>query len=445
MDRLAHLDPRLKVAIIGGGWAGLAAAVELSAAGAEVSVFESARQLGGRARRVEIHGHTLDNGQHILVGAYRETLRLLNTVGADSERLLRRIPLELAFPGGGFHMKLPRLPAPFHLAFGLFTASGCTFGEKLAAVRFMRALQEKHFRLANDCTVAELLDRHQQHGVIRHCLWHALCLAALNTAPEKASAQLFANTLRDSIGGSQSDTDLLLPAADLSRIFPDAAADFIKAHRGKIHLSTRIDDIDPRREIYGERFDHVILAVAPQHAAKLLMQHPETTGTAQTFASYSYEPIATIYAGYPPGLRLPCPMLGLDNGKQGCLGQWVFDRGALCGTTGVLSFVLSGSGVGDDYEDDALLNALHGELEAALNRKLPQPDWQQTIRERRATFSCRPNLPRPAAQTALAGLWLAGDYVYADYPATLEGAVRSGVAAANAILSAPLSPRLQPA
>ena len=84
MDRLAHLDPHLKVAIIGGGWAGLAAAVELSAAGAEVSVFESARQLGGRARRVEIHGHTLDNGQHILVGAYRETLRLLNTVGADS-------------------------------------------------------------------------------------------------------------------------------------------------------------------------------------------------------------------------------------------------------------------------------------------------------------------------------------------------------------------------
>ena len=144
-------------------------------------------------------------------------------------------------------MKLPRLPAPFHLAFGLFTASGCTFGEKLAAVRFMRALQEKHFRLANDCTVAELLDRHQQHGVIRHCLWHALCLAALNTAPEKASAQLFANTLRDSIGGSQSDTDLLLPAADLSRIFPDAAADFIKAHRGKIHLSTRIEDIDPVR------------------------------------------------------------------------------------------------------------------------------------------------------------------------------------------------------
>ena len=435
----------MKVAIIGGGWAGLAAAVELSAAGAEVSVFESARQLGGRARRVEIHGHTLDNGQHILVGAYRETLRLLNTVGADSERLLRRIPLELAFPGGGFHMKLPRLPAPFHLAFGLFTASGCTFGKKLAAVRFMRALQKSHFRLADDCTVAELLDRYQQHGALRHCLWHALCLAALNTAPEKASAQLFANTLRDSIGGSRSDTDLLLPAADLSRIFPDAAADFIKAHRGKIHLSTRIEDIDPRREIHGERFDHVILAVAPQHAAHLLKRQPETAGTSQTLASYGYEPIATLYAGYPSELRLPCPMLGLDNGKKGCLGQWVFDRGTLCGTPGILSFVLSGSGAWEKYEDGDLLNALRGELEAALNRKLPKPDWQQTIRERRATFCCLPDLPRPGPKTALAGLWLAGDYVYAEYPATLEGAVRSGVAAASAILSAPPTPGLQPA
>ena len=435
----------MKVAIIGGGWAGISAAVELCAAGVEVSVFESARQLGGRARRVETHGHALDNGQHIMVGAYRETLRLMDTVGANAERVLRRIPLELSFPGAGFRMKLPRLPAPLNLALGLLGASGCSFAEKLAAVRLMRTLQASHFRLANDCTVGELLDRHQQRGVLRHCLWHALCLAALNTAPEKASAQLFANTLSDSIGGARRDTDLLLPAADLGQIFPDAAADFIKAHQGKIHLSTRIDDIDPRREIHGERFDHVILAVAPQHAEKLLRQHVETASTAETLATYGYEPIATLYAGYPPELRLPCPMLGLDNGKKGRLGQWVFDRGTLCGTPGMLSFVLSGSGAWEEYEDGALLDALHRELEAALNKKLAQPGWHQTIRERRATFSCRPMLPRPATQTALAGLWLAGDYVYADYPATLEGAVRSGIAAAGAILSAPLSPGLQPA
>lgn len=435
MACLANLDQGLKTAIIGGGWAGLAAAVELCAAGGEVTAFESAKQLGGRARRVDIHGHALDNGQHILVGAYRETLRLMNAIGADGECLLRRIPLELAYPGAGFKMKLPRLPAPLHLAFGLLNASGCTWAEKISAVRFMRSLQACEYRLAEDCTVTELLDRQQQHGALRRYLWQPLCLAALNTGPEKASAQVFANTLRDSIGGSRNATDLLLPATDLGSVFPDAAATFIQARGGKIHLSRRIEQIDPRHEIHGERFDHVVLAVAPQHAARLLTQQPETVATAKLLASYAYEPIATVYAGYPPDLRLPCPMLGIDNGKNEPLGQWVFDRGQLGSAHGILSFVLSGSGNWEEGEDDDLLDALHGELEATLNRKLPKPSWHQIIRERRATFSCHPNLPRPTTRTALPGLWLAGDYAYADYPATLEGAVRSGIAAARAILA----------
>ena len=435
MDCLANLDQGLKTAIIGGGWAGLAAAVELSAAGADVSVFEAAKQLGGRARHVEIHGHHLDNGQHIMVGAYRETLRLMKAVGADAGQVLQRLPLELSYPGAGFRMKLPRLPAPFHLAFGLLSASGCCVGEKFAAVRFMRFLQACDYRLMADCTVAELLDRHLQHSALRRYLWQPLCLAALNTAPEEASAQIFANTLRDSVGGLRSDTDLLLPAADLGRIFPDAAADFIVAHGGKIHLSTRIEQIDPRHEIRGEAFDRVILAVAPQHAASLLAKHPETAAIAGLLADYTYEPIATVYAGYAPELRLPCPMLGLDNGTEEGLGQWIFDRGILCGTHGVMSFVLSARGNWDECNNDDLLNTLHAELESALNKKLTKPRWHQVIRERRATFSCRPKLPRPAAQTPLRGLWLAGDYVCADYPATLEGAVRSGIAAAGAILS----------
>ena len=435
MAGLANLDQGLKTAIIGGGWAGLAAAVELCAAGSEVTVFESAKQLGGRARRVDIYGHALDNGQHILVGAYCETLRLMNAISADGERLLRRVPLELSYPGAGFRMKLPRLPAPLHLAFGLLKASGCTWAEKISAVRFMRTLQACEYRLAEDCTVSGLLDRHQQEGALRRYLWQPLCLAALNTAPENASAQLFASTLRDSIGGSRSATDLLLPAADLGSIFPDAAATFIQARGGKIHLTTRIEQIDPRHEIHDERFDHVILAVAPQHANRLLTQLPETAATAKLLGSYAYEPIATVYAGYAPDLRLPCPMLGLDSGKKEPIGQWVFDRGQLGNADGVLSFVLSGSGNWEEREDDDLLGALHSELETALKRKLPKPCWHQIIRERRATFSCHPKLPRPSTQTAMPGLWLAGDYAYADYPATLEGAVRSGVTAARAILA----------
>lgn len=427
----------MKVAIVGGGWAGLAAAVELASAGVRVTVFEASRKLGGRARSVEVHGHTLDNGQHIFVGAYRETLRLMTQVGAHPETLLKRLPLELSFPGSRptpFRLRLPRLPAPLHLACGLLATRGATLSEKMAAVRFMRALQARYYRLDADCSVAELLDRHAQHGSLRTHMWEPLCLAALNTEPKNASAQIFANVLRDSLGGGRTDTDLLLPTADLDRLFPIPAADFIRAQGGEIRLSTRLERITADLNIAGIVFDRIVLAVAPQHAAPLLAQHAQTAGIAATLADYAYEPIGTVYLGYPPEIILPFPMLGLNGGQAGKLGQWVFDRGRLGGAAGVMGFVLSADGAWDALANDDLAAALHGELQEAMPNKLPRPLWHQIIRDRRATFSCRPNLPRPAARTALPGLWLAGDYVCAEYPATLEGAVRSGIAAARGVL-----------
>ena len=428
---------QLKVAVVGGGWAGLAAAVELAGAGAQVVVLEAAKQLGGRARSVELDGQLVDNGQHLLLGAYRETLRLMAIVGADPERLLKRTTLDLHYPGADFRLRLPRLPSPFNLAFGLVAAPGASFTEKLGAVRFIRALQKSDYRLAADCSVTELLDAHRQRGRLRRLLWEALCLAALNTAPQHASAQIFANVLRDSLGGSRADTDLLLPAADLDRVFALPAAAFIRAHRGEIRLSSRVERIvraDDGLAIGGEHFDRVIVATAPQHAAKLLAAPPETAATAALLAGYTFEPIGTLYAQYPPDLCLPVPMLGLDNDSAATLGQWVVDRGQLDGAPGLVAFVLSAGGAWDELAGEALLAALQRELEQALGRRLPQPLWHQLIRERRATFSCRPGLPRPTAATALRGLWLAGDYVCADYPATLEGAVRSGVAAARRAL-----------
>ena len=127
----------MHVAIIGAGYAGMAAAAELAARGVRVSVFEASRTLGGRARRVEAHGHPLDNGQHILVGAYAELLRLMRLVGADPQALLERLPLSLLYPGR-MALRAPRLPAPLHLAAALFAAKGLSFGARLAAVGFMR-------------------------------------------------------------------------------------------------------------------------------------------------------------------------------------------------------------------------------------------------------------------------------------------------------------------
>lgn len=437
----------MKIAIIGAGWAGLAAAVELASAGtgngiAGITVFEASRQPGGRARSVDVRGLTLDNGQHLLIGAYRETLRLMHRIGANPELLLKRLPLELNFPGNSpaFRLRLPHLPPPLHLACGLLTARGVSLREKIGAVRFMRALQAHHYRLDNDSTVADLLDRHGQHGHLRQSMWEALCLAALNTEAAHASAQIFANVLRDSLGGDRADTDLLLPARDLASLLPEPAIAFIRRQGGEIRLATRIEGIGVKKTPQGKftfghgEFDQIILATAPQHAARLLAPLAETRRVAGQLLKYSYEPIGTVYAAYPAKVRLPFPMLGLDSGRG--LGQWVVDRGACGGLPGLLSFVLSAHGAWEQYDNAALACILHAELEHLLQEKLPQARWHQVIRERRATFSCRPQLFRPDCQTAIAGLWLAGDYVCADYPATLEGAVRSGIQAARCALAA---------
>ncbi|HCV13202.1 MAG TPA: hypothetical protein DGC76_05800 [Candidatus Accumulibacter sp.] len=268
---------------------------------------------------------------------------------------------------------------------------------------------------------------------MRSHLWEALCLAALNTPPANASAQIFANTLRDSLGSGRAATDLLLPATDLDRLLPTAAAAFIRRHGGEIRHGCRIRRIEAGPRVLGEAFDCAVLAVGAQHAPALLAGHPATSALAQTLAGYRFEPIATVYLGFPPQISLPLPMLGLASRSPTDVGQWVFDRGALCGTAGLLAFVLSAHGPWEELDNATLAARLAEQLAVTLRRRLPPVLWQQVIREQRATFSCRPGLPRPGAHTELSGWWLAGDHACAEYPATLEAAVRSGVAAARAI------------
>jgi hydroxysqualene dehydroxylase len=428
-----------RVAVVGAGYAGLAAAVELAAAGCHVEVFEASRTLGGRARAVEIKdgmsGMTVDNGAHILVGAYRETLRLMQKVGvgetvqADTPRktttALRKQALHLEFPGH-INISAPRLPAPLHLGWALLTANGLSWQEKFAAIRFMRALKKARFRLPRDITARQLIAN--QPLAVRRFLWEPLCLAALNTPVKIASAQVFLNVLRDSLAADRAASDLLLPATDFSSLFPEPAARFIEAHGGKVHRSMRIHSLDALAD-----FDHHILAVAPYHLPALAPQ--------VALPDFTWQPIATIYLRYPATVRLSFPMLGMASGH----GQWVFDRGALCGKgdqDGLLAVVISGAGPWQAMDHDALARVIHSEI-AAIVPGLPPPERHWVIEDKRATFACTPNLARPPTATALPNVWLAGDYVAGDYPATLEGAVRSGVAAAHAVLKQ--SPSTAPA
>ncbi len=426
----------MKVAVIGAGYAGLAAAVELAAHGVPVTVFEAARQLGGRARRVDYRSMALDNGQHILLGAYRETLRLMRMTGADPAALLLRLPLQLVIPGR-FSLQAAPLTAPLHLALGLLTAHGLTWGERISATRFMSAMRYRNFRLSDDIGAGKMLTMHGQTGNLRRYLWEPLCIGALNTPLETASAQVFLNVLRDSLAGSREDSDMLLPLANLTHLFPEHAAAFIESHGGKIVHSRTVQAVKAEAAGFSlemrsgsEKFDQVICAVPSQRLAALTANLPELEQARAQIDLFGYQPIYNVFLQYPAATRLPRPMIGLDGGVT----QWVFDRGQLNHEAGLLCAVISAEGPHQTLDHDELAQRVHNELRAALP-DLPQPLWHKVIAEKRATFACSPGLERPGQATPLPNFYLAGDYTAGDYPATLESAVRSGVKAAKLILS----------
>ena len=429
---MEDLDHGVNVAVIGAGWAGMAAAVTLAEAKTRVTVFEAARHLGGRARSVDIEGIALDNGQHILIGAYRETLRLMRAVGADPDRLLARQPLAIEYPGK-FSLRAPRLPAPLHLLAALFTAGGLSWRERIAATRFMTAMRRNAYRIAADMPVAELLALHRQTGALARYLWEPLCVSALNTPAASASAQVFLNLFRDALDGERANSDFLIPRADLGKLFPEPAAAFVRANGGSVRLGTQVRTLDKTADGFvldagPERYSHVILAAGPHQIDGLLDRFAALGATRQSVAVLEYEPIYTCYLQYPQRISMPQAMTGFDGGSV----QWIFDRGRLNGVAGLLAAVISARGAHQNLSQDELASVIHREL-AAFLPGLPAPLWSRVIAEKRATFSCRPDISRPPNRTAVEHLYLAGDYTACDYPATLESAVRSGVLAARLV------------
>ena len=415
------INPSRRIAIVGAGYAGMAAAVTLAQRGVRVTVFEAGPVAGGRARRVRAQGEDFDNGQHILVGAYAELLRLMGTVGVASDAVLR-IPLELRY-ADGFAFRSLWLPAPFGLLGGLLFSRKIPVRERIAAVRFMAFLKRNAFRVQKDMTVKILLEQHAQDGTVGHYLWRPLCVSALNTPPQQASAQVFATVLRDSLAGESEASDLLLPRVDLSRLFPEPACRYVEEHGGQIRVSTPVRAISGDLQIEGQSFSRVIVAVGP-HQLKSLM--PDLS------PEFAYQPIYTCYLQYPESVRLPFPMLGLADG----LVQWAFDRGALLGERGRIACVISAQGDQQQMQQDELAATCHRELAYGLHG-LPDPKWSRVIAEKRATVACTPGSKARDWKASPPGIFLAGDYTDPDYPPTLEAAVRSGVRAAHRALEAP--------
>jgi squalene-associated FAD-dependent desaturase len=431
------------VAVIGAGWAGCAAAVELTRSGAKVILLEASRTLGGRARRVEHEGTTLDNGQHILLGAYRETLHLMRTVGLRPSEALLRLPMQMRYPAnsGGMDMQAPRLPAPFHMAWAVLRAKGLSIADKLALARFSSAARWMQWQLHTDCTVTELLERFDQTERLVRLMWRPLCIAALNTPPERASAIVFLNVLRDSLGARRHASDMLIPRRDLSSLFPDAAASYIQHHGGSVHAGTQVRSVERTEKGWhvhadnsDQEVDAVIIATPPTQARTLLM---DLVPSMAESLQMTYEPITTCYLQYAPGLKLSAVFYALqDNPEQHRWAQFIFDRGQLdASQAGLMAVVISASSEAIAQGNDVLLAEVLLQIAADLDLPaLLNPQWHRIISEKRATFSCTPNLYRPKNDTGLKGLFIAGDYTAGDYPATLEGAVRSGREAARQLV-----------
>ena len=461
------------VAVVGGGWAGCAAAVALARGRCRVTLFEASRTLGGRARRVDSDGRALDNGQHILLGAYRDSLALLKRLGVARGAALLTLPLQMRYaPGaGGMDFVAPRLPAPLHLFGALLRATGLAREDKLSLARFSTTARWMGWRLHDDCSVSTLLERFEQTPRLIQLMWRPLCLAALNTPPERASAQVFLNVLRDSLGAGRSASDMLLPRTDLSALLPDAAAAYVLRHGGAVHMGVKVGALARagaqwRVEHNGDNpddttlFDGVVVATGWHGAASLLrtladdddkLHATEAAALAATCAqldAFDAEAITTCYLQYGPDVRLAQPFFALiDDPEQGHWGQFVFDRGQLIetapttsqgiGQRGLLAVVVSASAAASAQGQAALVQAVASQLAHVFGRaEFAQPLWTKVISEKRATYACAPGLARPANATILDGLVLAGDYTAdADplrrYPATLEGAVRSGNAAAR--------------
>jgi squalene-associated FAD-dependent desaturase len=423
-----------RIAIIGGGWSGLTAAIQLIAQGKHITLFEAAPQLGGRARSLEWKTdsatHTIDNGQHIMIGAYRATLALLKQIGVDERAVFKREALHITTPNGAL-FKGKAGWGPLKLALPIMASGNLTLDEKIALLRVTRALVKAPPPAGT--TVAQWLTHLQQPKKLCDLMWEPLAVAALNTAPHEADAVVYHRVLSDTLTAGSSASDLLLPRTGLSDVLPNTAQTFLTKHGATIHLRTPVRSIAKTVGGYsvdGTDFDAVVVATSPWVAEDLLRPLPQLTETADQIAALHWRPITTVYLELATRWQPPASMTLLpDPAMPG--GWWMFDRSAPDAQATLLSIVAS-----DSAPDDSGRRMFGRRALTVLKHyfaQLPVATATNVVSEKRATFACVPHLARPANATPVPGLVIAGDYTNHPYPATLEGAVMSGLAAAGTL------------
>ena len=408
-----------QLTIVGAGWAGLAAAVAATQAGWHVQLFEAANIVGGRARSLQQNfaGKPLDNGQHVLIGAYRDTLALMRTVGLSPDELLQRIPLDLRFADGQ-GINLPNWPLPLNLLAGVCRAQGWTLKDKASLVQAAWAWQRAHFECDQKWTVVQLCSASHVSDRVMTQLIEPLCLSALNTPMSNASATVFLRVLHDALFGGTGSADLLIPRVDLGSLLPDACLEWLGKHGAEIHLGSRVSAAQVEALQHNATADRaVLLACPPWEAARLTADIAPKWAFA--CAELPHMAIATVYLHCKDVSfkALARPMMALHSNEH-APAQFVFDKGLLSKQHGLLAAVVSACSM----ERDEVTEQVHAQICQQLG--LVNVEVVQTVVEKRATLACTTTLERPEPFVAN-GLWACGDYICGPYPSTLEGTIRS--------------------
>jgi squalene-associated FAD-dependent desaturase len=442
------------VVVVGAGFAGLSAAVRLTRRGLRVLVLEARSRLGGRATAFAdaVTGELVDNGQHVLLGCYGETFAFLDSIGAmDNVRLQPRLNVTMIDRAGRrSRLVCPPLPAPWHLLAGLFEWEALTWTDRMAALRMATPLklglrhgrgdQRALLAASPGETVESWLVRHGQTEVLREMLWRPLALAALNQPADRAAAPPFARVLAEMFGPDPRAAAIALPTRPLHLMYAEPARALIERHGGEVRTgAAAIIRVSAQGvlgvEAAGARWKpRAVVSAVPWYAcADLFDPCPAPLAAIVERASgMASSPIATVNLWFDRPV-LDEPFIGLPGRAM----QWVFDKGTVFGGgRWHLSLVSSGADSLVGRSNEQLVAVAHGELLEALPTVRSARVVRSTvIRERQATFSLAPGEPdRPATETGVPGLYMAGDWIETGLPATIESAVRAGHRAADLII-----------